>query len=654
MKPFAGMSLSSFARLLLLLIVLHHQPRLLEADNLNLTAGSTLRPPQYITSSSDDFAFGFRAIDAGLFLLAVWFNNDDDEHKAVVVCVTLGQLLLADTTTGGGVGGNVWTSSNPGQPNGFLLVLLDSGNLQFLAAGDNSVVWESFRHPTDTLLPGQSMGAGAILRSKRLDADFSAGCFGLFVQADGNIVLYLINLAAGGNADSSKAYWATRTQQPGNTPDGNTTLFFASTGSIQYQIKNGSLYDLTPPVAISTAGGSYRRATLDLDGIVRVYIWPRSSANASWTVADLFPAVGCGMSTRALDGFCGPNSYCVSGDDGRLDCACPTGYSSVDTKLRYMGCRPLFEPQSCDVEGGGFGEVYHGVAKSLQPPDIAVKKLVTSNVYSEREFLNEVQSIGLIHHRNLVRMVGYCKEQRMLVFEFMPGGSLRSILFQTPCPPWSWRTEAALGIAKGIEYLHEGCTSPIIHCDIKPDNILLDDKNNPKITDFGIAKLLGDQQIHTTVTNVRGTRGYITPEWFHSERCIDTKVDVYSFGVVLLDMICCRRCQDPVSGHGEDGEDDSATLFGWASQLVKHGRVEVLPHSDDDAMEDLERVERFARVAFMCIERNPSLRPTMHQVVQMLEGSVEVHALPQFPSSTDTSLPISMESHAPRFFPNLQ
>lgn len=146
-------------------------------------------------------------------------------------------------------------------------------------------------------------------------------------------------------------------------------------------------------------------------------------------------------------------------------------------------------------EGGGFGEVYHGMAKSLQPPDIAVKKLITSNEYSEREFLNEVQSIGRIHHRNLVRMVGYCKEreQRMLVFEFMPGGSLRSILFQTPRPPWSWRTEAALGIAKGIEYLHEGCTSPIIHCDIKPDNILLDDKNNPKITDFGIAKLLGDQ-----------------------------------------------------------------------------------------------------------------------------------------------------------------
>ncbi|KAF0893544.1 hypothetical protein E2562_026679 [Oryza meyeriana var. granulata] len=676
------------------------------SDNRNLTVGSTLRPPQYITSPSGDFAFGFRALDSGLdslFLLAVWFNLDDDgtaaadpaQQKAVVwyatdpgagsavtataqsvFSVTLSQLLLADTSGGR----NIWTNSNPGQPNGFTLVLLDSGNLQFLAAGDNSVVWESFGHPADTLLPGQSMGAGAILRSKRSDADFSSGRFGLFVQDDGNIVLYLMNLAAGGNADTSKA--------------------------IYYLIKNGSLHDLTPPMANITAG-YYQRAALDRDGIVRVHVRPRNSANASWTVADLFPTIGCGMLTHALDGFCGPNSYCVvSGADNRLDCACPTVYAFIDVKLRYMGCQPVFAPQSCDVVNsaaefgitklpnttrtasppymvyphtpeercadmcvsdcfcvaalfesdanhcskmasltgygqqgnvtakalikvrtsgpptsprrapllpllgrGGFGEVYHGVAKSLHPPDIAVKKLVNSNEYSEREFANEVQSIGRIHHKNLVRMVGYCKEreQRMLVFEFMPGGSLRSFLFQTPRPPWSWRAEAALDIAKGIE-------------------------------------LLGDQQMDTTVTNVRGTRGYIAPEWFHSERRIDTKVDVYSFGVVLLEMICCRRCRDPVSGHGED---DSVTLFGWAGRLVKHRRVEVLLHSDDDAVEEnLGRVERFARVAFMCIERNPLIRPTMHQVVQMLEGVVEVQALRDLPSSTYASPSVSMNSRA--------
>uniref|UniRef100_A0ACD5UG97 Uncharacterized protein n=1 Tax=Avena sativa TaxID=4498 RepID=A0ACD5UG97_AVESA len=282
---------------------------------------------------------------------------------------------------------------------------------------------------------------------------------------------------------------------------------------------------------------------------------------------------------------------------------------------------------------GSFGEVYQGKLRSPQRRLIAVKRLINSNEYSEREFTNEVQSIGQIHHRNLVRMIGYCKEgkHRMLVLEFMPGGSLRGFLFKPERPPWSWRAEAALGIARGIEYLHDGCASPIIHCDIKPDNILLDDTNAPKITDFGISKLLGDQQVHTTVTNIRGTRGYIAPEWFRSEARIDTKADVYSFGVVLLEMICCRKCQDPLVDH--DGSE-TVTLFGWAGQLVSNQMTELILHKDDeDAVADLERVERFARVAFWCIDPNPSLRPTMHHVVQILETlAVEPEVLPDPPA----------------------
>lgn len=218
----------------------------------------------------------------------------------------------------------------------------------------------------------------------------------------------------------------------------------------------------------------------------------------------------------------------------------------------------------------------------------------------------------------------------MLVFEFMPRGSLRDFLFHAERPPWSWRAEAALGIARGLEYLHDGCTSPIIHCDIKPDNILLDDNHAPKITDFGIAKLLGNHQVQTTVTNVRGTRGYIAPEWFRGDGRIDTKADVYSFGVVLLEMICCRKCQEPLPN--DDEAEETVTLFGWAGQLVNSGKIELLLQRDDDAMEDLERVERFTRVALWCIEPNPSLRPTMHQVVQMLEGGFGADALPTTPN----------------------
>jgi len=174
---------------------------------------------------------------------------------------------------------------------------------------------------------------------------------------------------------------------------------------------------------------------------------------------------------------------------------------------------------------GGFGKVYHGIVKSLEPHDVAVKELRSTDDYQEVEFENEVQSIGRIHHKNLVRMVGYCKEgvHRMLVFEFMPGGSLSDILFNSERPSWSWRAEAAIAIARGLEYLHYGCTSQIIHCDIKPDNILLDDKCVPKITDFGIAKLLNGSKVKQTITHVRGTLGYLAPEWFNNERKVDTR-----------------------------------------------------------------------------------------------------------------------------------
>ncbi|KAK3160716.1 hypothetical protein QOZ80_1BG0063460 [Eleusine coracana subsp. coracana] len=296
---------------------------------------------------------------------------------------------------------------------------------------------------------------------------------------------------------------------------------------------------------------------------------------------------------------------------------------------------------------GSFGEVYQGTIRSSPHPRlVAVKKLLDANAYTDTEFANEVQCVGQIHHRNLVRMLGYCKEgrHRMLVFEFMPGGSLRAALFDDDVerrPPWPWRAEAALAIARGLEYLHDGCSVPIIHCDIKPDNILLDGRGVPRITDFGISKLLGSHQVHATVTNVRGTRGYIAPEWLRGDARVDTRADVYSFGVVLLEMICCRRCQEPVAGADHDN-DETVTLFGWAAQLVSARRTDLMLLDIVDAAEDLERVERFARVALWCIEPNPALRPTMHQVVHMLETSdqVQLQEIPDPPGCYMESSPL--------------
>ncbi|VAI68874.1 unnamed protein product [Triticum turgidum subsp. durum] len=326
----------------------------------------------------------------------------------------------------------------------------------------------------------------------------------------------------------------------------------------------------------------------------------------------------------------------------------------LSSSVRSFSCKELYQATNGFKKllgKGSFGEVYKGMIRSPQPYLIAVKKLIDSNEYCEQEFTNEVQSIGQIHHRNLVRMIGYCKQgkHRMLVFEFMPGGSLRGFLFNPERrPPWRWRAEAALAIARGLKYLHDGCIAPIIHCDIKPDNILLDDYGIPKITDFGISKLLGSQQVHTTVTHVRGTRGYIAHEWLRGDARVDTKADVYSFGVVLLEMICCRRCQEPVTPVMPQGQgmeiNETVTLFGWAAQLVVARRTELMLHGDADVntAEDMERVERFTRVALWCIEPNPLLRPTIHQVVQILETNdgVKVQALPDPPDCYMESSPL--------------
>uniref|UniRef100_A0A803NHG2 non-specific serine/threonine protein kinase n=1 Tax=Cannabis sativa TaxID=3483 RepID=A0A803NHG2_CANSA len=191
---------------------------------------------------------------------------------------------------------------------------------------------------------------------------------------------------------------------------------------------------------------------------------------------------------------------------------------------------------------GSFGTVFKG---TLRFPDgeraIAVKRLEKVAVEGEVEFLNEMRSIGRTHHKNLVRLLGYCHENsnRLLVYDYMSHGSLSNFLFKSETKPhWNDRVKIALGIACGILYLHEDCENKIIHCDINPNNILIDENCDAKIADFGLAKLLMPDQTRTH-TGIRGTRGFVAPEW-HKGQPITTKADVYSFGIVLLVIICCR------------------------------------------------------------------------------------------------------------------
>ncbi|CAB4281752.1 unnamed protein product [Prunus armeniaca] len=274
---------------------------------------------------------------------------------------------------------------------------------------------------------------------------------------------------------------------------------------------------------------------------------------------------------------------------------------------------------------GAFGVVYKGTIQIGSGVQVAVKKLNCVIQDGEKEFKTEVSVIGKTHHKNLVCLVGYCDEgqHRLLVYEFLSNGTLASYLFADTKPSWTQRIEIACGVAKGLLYLHEECSTQVIHCDIKPQNILLDDYYTARISDFGLAKLLMMNQSHTH-TAIRGTKGYVAPEWF-SNMPITAKVDVYSFGVVLLEIICCRRSIDV-----NNSREERAILTDWVYDCYCGGMLDAVLVLDNEvqALDDRMKPEKLVMIAIWCIQDDPSLRPTMRKVVQMLEGVVEVHVPP--------------------------
>lgn len=278
---------------------------------------------------------------------------------------------------------------------------------------------------------------------------------------------------------------------------------------------------------------------------------------------------------------------------------------------------------------GSFGTVYSGIL-NLEDKQIkiAVKKLERVMEQGDKEFLTEVRVIGQTHHKNLVKLLGFCDEQshRLLVYELMTNGTLSGFLFaegEKPC--WDHRAQIVLAIARGLSYLHDECETQIIHCDIKPQNVLLDSQFNAKIADFGLAKLLMKDQTRTS-TNVRGTMGYMAPEWLKNAP-VTAKVDVYSFGVLLLEIICCRRHIE-LNRVEEESEEDDLILMDWVLTCVRKGKLEAVVKHDPEVSDDFKRFERMAMVGLWCVHPDPVLRPTMKKVIQMLEGTVEVAVPP--------------------------
>ncbi|XVE78826.1 hypothetical protein DITRI_Ditri14bG0009200 [Diplodiscus trichospermus] len=303
----------------------------------------------------------------------------------------------------------------------------------------------------------------------------------------------------------------------------------------------------------------------------------------------------------------------------------------LETNLRLFTYVELAEATNDFMEElgrGAFGIVYKGTMRmgaSDSRTDVAVKKLDRSMIRDvHKEFKTEINVIGGTHHKNLVRLLGFCEEgeQQLLVYEFLSNGTLADFLFGNGKPSWNQRTQIALGIAKGLVYLHDECSTQIIHCDIKPQNILLDEYYNARISDFGLSKLLMMDQTQTK-TAIRGTKGYVAPEWFRNLP-ITVKVDVYSFGVLLLEIICCRRSVLDE----ENGDACNSILAYWAYDCYVGGTMEDVVGDEMEAINDIKNLEKLFMVAFWCIQEDPNHRPTMRKVINMLEGVVQVTVPP--------------------------
>ena len=281
--------------------------------------------------------------------------------------------------------------------------------------------------------------------------------------------------------------------------------------------------------------------------------------------------------------------------------------------------------------GGGFGSVFKGTLDDSTV--VAVKKLGSFS-QRKKQFQTEVRTMGTIQHVNLVRLHGFCSEgnKKLLVYEYMPNGSLDFHLFQNKnfvVLDWKTRYQIALGIARGLAYLHEKCRDCIIHCDIKPENILLDADFCPKIADFGLAKLVG-RDFSRVLATVRGTKNYLSPEWI-SGVPITAKADVYSYGMMLFEIVSGRRNSDELSY----SEDDQFTFFPTraANIVAQGGNVLSLLDPSLEQNADAEEVTRMATVASWCIQDNETYRPTMGQVVHILDGILDVNLppIPRFP-----------------------
>ncbi|GLT61794.1 hypothetical protein SLA2020_344760, partial [Shorea laevis] len=291
--------------------------------------------------------------------------------------------------------------------------------------------------------------------------------------------------------------------------------------------------------------------------------------------------------------------------------------SGTSTRFSYEELKDITNNFSNKLGEGGFGCVFQGTLPDST--QVAVKCLDGFGPV-KKSFIAEVETIGSIHHFNLVGLVGFCAEKvrMLLVYEYMCNGSLDQWIYcgdKLLVLGWQCRRKMIVDIAKGLAYLHEGCRQKIIHLDIKPQNILLDENFNAKVSDFGLSKLVGREQSQV-VTTMRGTPGYMAPEWLNS--VITEKVDVYSFGIVVLEILCGRKNVD------RSQPEEDVHLVSLFKRKVEDGELlDLVDKYNEEMQSHATGVVEMMKLAACCLQVEYARRPSMSIVVNFLEGKMD-------------------------------
>ncbi|XP_002445573.1 probable LRR receptor-like serine/threonine-protein kinase At2g23950 [Sorghum bicolor] len=378
--------------------------------------------------------------------------------------------------------------------------------------------------------------------------------------------------------------------------------------------------DSTPGGSRTTGAAAAGRSKA---GAARLPIGVGTSLGASSLV--LF-AVSCFLWRRKRRHTGGPSSVLGIHERGGYDLEDGGGGGGVVARLgnvRQFGLRELqaatdgFSAKNI-LGKGGFGNVYRG-----RLPDgttVAVKRLKDPSASGEAQFRTEVEMISLAVHRHLLRLVGFCAAsgERLLVYPYMPNGSVASRLRGKPALDWATRKRIAVGAARGLLYLHEQCDPKIIHRDVKAANVLLDEHHEAVVGDFGLAKLLDHGDSHVT-TAVRGTVGHIAPEYLSTGQSSE-KTDVFGFGILLLELVTGQRALELGKASGALHSQKGVVMLDWVRKVHQEKMLDLLVDHDLGPHYDRIEVAEVVQVALLCTQFQPSHRPKMSEVVRMLEG----------------------------------